>query len=220
MPLRVRIREVFYYFAFPVIAPLVRKSPFTLDDQTYNYGTQRKNLMLGTERAVEVPVALDYVQRYHDQRILEIGNVLGQYTENPNWDIVDKYEPGNRVINQDILDFQPSQPYDLIISVSTLEHVGFNEPKKDPGKFEQSLIHIQEKLLAPGGKLLVTLPLGWNPRVDELFNTRKLPFDKITTYRRTGWTSNWIPTQTFQSQYTYGTCIGADWLLICTSKKH
>ena len=46
-------------------------------------------------------------------------------------DIVDKYEKKKGIINQDIVDYKPDKKYDLIISISTLEHVGWDETPRE-----------------------------------------------------------------------------------------
>ena len=51
-------------------------------------------------------------------------------------EIVDKYEKGDGIVNEDIVNFRPGKKYDLIVSISTLEHISWNEEKKtkeDPG---------------------------------------------------------------------------------------
>ena len=40
-----------------------------------------------------------------------------------------------RVINEDITYFQPNHKYDLIVSISTFEHIGFDEDPRDTVKF-------------------------------------------------------------------------------------
>jgi hypothetical protein len=54
----------------------------------------------------------------------------------------------------------------LIVSISTLEHVGWDEEDKNPVKVLQA-IEILKSLLAPLGKIVVTLPLGYNPIIDD-----------------------------------------------------
>jgi len=41
-------------------------------------------------------------------------------------DIVDKYEIAPSVVNEDLVNFKPGKKYDLIVSISTLEHVGWD----------------------------------------------------------------------------------------------
>ena len=63
------------------------------------------------------------------------GNVLLHYFP-ADHEIVDKYEKGDGIVNEDIVNFRPGKKYDLIVSISTLEHISWNEekkPKKIPG---------------------------------------------------------------------------------------
>lgn len=117
------------------------------------------------ERAVEVSIMLDAL--IPGQRVLEVGNVLNHYVVFPH-DVVDKYERAPHVANQDVVDFQPAgKRYDLIISVSTLEHVGWDEQPRDPGKILRAVEQIRH-LLAPVGRALFTVPLGWNSYLDDV----------------------------------------------------
>jgi hypothetical protein len=70
-----------------------------------------------------------------------VGNVLSHYFS-VNHDVVDKYEKAEGVINRDIIDFHPSKEYDLIISISTLEHVGWDEDISD-----HKILHDPSKIL-------------------------------------------------------------------------
>ena len=87
-------------------------------------------------------------------------------------DIVDKYEKAEGVINQDVVDFQPAEnendKYDLIVSISTIEHVGWDETPRDPKKIPRALENLTTKCLAPRGEIVVTLPLGYNTYLDKL----------------------------------------------------
>lgn len=94
-----------------------------------------------------------------------MGNVLSNYFS-VNHDIVDKYEKSYGVINHDIVDFNPDKKYDLIVSILTLEHVGWDEIPKEPTKI-LSAIKNMIALLEPEGKIVVTLPLGYNPEMDD-----------------------------------------------------
>ena len=59
-----------------------------------------------------------------------------------------------RVINEDIVDFSPSKNYDLIVSISTMEHVGWDEYPNDPPKILKGLRNLT-RLLSPRGSLLL-----------------------------------------------------------------
>lgn len=102
------------------------------------------------------------MKKYKGRKILEVGNVLSHYFP-VNHDIVDKYEKADGVINQDVIDFYPSKRYDLIISISTLEHVGWDENLRDhkilrdPMKVLHAIENLK-RLLAPEGKWLSPYP--------------------------------------------------------------
>ena len=108
---------------------------------------------------------------------LEIGNVLSNYFNFPH-DIVDKYEIAPGVINEDVVTFSPAKSYDYIVSVSTLEHVGWDEQPREPGKLARSVNHLKT-LLKNGGQMLVTMPLGYNPHLDEWVSSQHTGFDEV-----------------------------------------
>jgi hypothetical protein len=218
-PAGVRAREVFYFFVYPALRPLVRGRHFALAEEHIPYGNQRKNLMLATERAVEVPIVMEELARQRGGRVLEIGNVLGQYVDGADWDVVDKYETAPGVISVDILDFHPAEKYDFIFSISTIEHIGFNEPVRDASKLERALQHMRENLLAAGGLMLVTFPLGWNPNLDTAFQRGELEFDEVAVLRRVGWANKWEQVAREKADYVYGRFIGADCVVVAKHKK-
>jgi SAM-dependent methyltransferase len=149
---------------------------FTFDGKTYRYLYRFYNTTWQNERCVEVPVALAAVRSTRG-RVLEVGHVLGHYAAIAH-DVLDKYEDAPGIIRQDIVDFAPEKPYDFIVSVSTIEHVGFDEDKQDPKKIPRALAHLRERCLAPGGTMLVTLPLGYNPDLDRLLHSGAVSFDE------------------------------------------
>ena len=128
------------------------------------YFSHRYNVAWGNERTIEIPIALYHLEEFSGSRILEVGNVLGCYVKRA-WDCVDLYDSSPGLIKADILTFSPAIPYDFIFSISTLEHVRYDEPTKDPTALKQAIEHLR-RLLAPGGQLVVTLPFGYNPAVN------------------------------------------------------
>jgi len=139
---------------------------FSFRGRTYRYFYHRYQITWRDEWTVEVPIIWDAVQEHQGRSILEVGNVLSHYYT-VDHDIADKCEVAEGVINQDVVDFQPSRRYDLIVSISTLEHVGWDEEPREPMKALQAIQHLQG-LLAPQGKMIVTLPLGYDPNLDRL----------------------------------------------------
>src|SRR4030042_6841269 len=105
---------------------------FQYQGKEFEYFDHPHHETYGNERRIEIPIALDYLRRFKGKKILEVGNVISYYyppgITDMVWDIVDKYEivPKQNVINEDILTFKPKDgKYEMIFSISTMEHVGF-----------------------------------------------------------------------------------------------
>jgi dolichol-phosphate mannosyltransferase len=161
--------RVFYYTFFKK-----QNKPFKFQNKYYNYFYHIYNCTCLNERAVEVPIVWEMAREYKNKKVLEIGNVLSHYFNFPH-DIIDKYELADGVINQDVVDFNPSHKYDLIVSISTLEHVGWDEDVKDPEKILLAIDNLK-KCLSERGKMIITFCLGYNPETDKLLEGDKLGF--------------------------------------------
>lgn len=150
------------------------------------------NLAWENERTVEIPIARGFLTAHEGQEILEVGNVLSHYLPVTH-DILDKYEVADGVISEDALCFAPRKQYNLIISISTLEHIGYDEGPKDPGKVITSVKNLAG-LLAPGGVMMATVPLGYNPELDRLLEQQKIPFSEIFALKRVSDKNEWVET--------------------------
>jgi SAM-dependent methyltransferase len=155
---------------------------FTLDGETYVCVHHRHKATWLNERAVELSVAKGGLDAADHGRVLEVGDVLRHYfrCEHP---VVDKYEHGTQVIPVDVLDYRPRERYDLVLSVSTLEHVGWDEEPRDPDRALAAIEHLAG-LLTPGGRLLVTLPVGYNRVLDRAIADGSTPFTSVRALRR------------------------------------
>lgn len=106
-------------------------------------------------------------------KVLEVGNVLAHYPELdamvPDRTIVDKYEDHPRALNVDIMEWS-DEKYDLIIAISTLEHIGTDA--EAPGEtFPPRALHALLRLrsfLPRGGILFATWPQGHNECLDRM----------------------------------------------------
>jgi len=176
---------------------------FTFQGREYNYFVHKYNNTWRNERSVEVPIVYRIVQEFRGKNILEVGNVLSHYYP-VNHDIVDKYEVAPGVMNIDVVDYKPAKKYDLIVSISTLEHVGWDERPREPLKVLRAVDNLRNLLIA-GGELVVTLPIGQNPVLDKLIADNKIKFDKIYCMRRTGF-NKWVETsyEEIKGHYFYG----------------
>jgi hypothetical protein len=162
---------------------------FEFQGNTYKYLFRRYNTTYANERAVEIPIVMAAVRQLPEERVLEVGNVLAHYYPHRH-DVLDKYELAPGVTNGDVVDFQPGKLYDLIVSISTLEHVGWDEEPRDPPKFLRGVEHLTT-LLAPGGKMLVTLPIDYNAALDGFIKEGRVPFTSLAYMMRISDDNQW-----------------------------
>lgn len=165
-----------YYKRFPP------QQTFRLQNRKYRYFYNLYNITWKNERAVEIPVVWDAVGANSQGRILEVGNVLSWYFPVTH-DVLDKYEIAEGVINEDIVDFNPPQKYDLIVSISTIEHIGWDERPREPAKVLRAVEHLKS-LLTPGGQLLITAPLGYNQALDKYLQNGSFGFSRCCFLKR------------------------------------
>ncbi len=163
---------------------------FKFQGEYYKYFYRWYNTTWKNERAVEIPIVCKLINEYKNFELLEIGNVLSHYFE-LNHDVIDKYEKAEGVINQDVVDFHPSKKYDLIVSISTLEHVGWDETPKDPNKIFPTLKNLKTCLVR-GGKLIVTIPIGQNPFLDKFLEKGKIKFTENYYLKRISSENEWF----------------------------
>jgi len=165
---------------------------FQLDGESYGYHVVRGGRTWDNERAVEIPVVWRELQRReHSDGVLEVGNVLGHHFDIAH-PVLDKYEQDPCVTwNEDIVTFQPPFAPELVLSISTLEHVGHSDKPPDPAKFRRALEAILG-WLAPGGRLLFTVPLGYNPAVRDYLDSPHAQRTALRCLRRTTLDNLWV----------------------------
>jgi hypothetical protein len=169
---------------------LSRKSrTFQFRGEAYPYFFHRYQVTGLTERTVEIPIAADLVHSYPPDSVLEIGNVLSHYIDATH-DIVDKYEIATGVENTDVVDYVPKKTYSLIVSISTLEHIGWDESPRDEFKWLRAVKHLRT-LLKTGGLLFVTIPMGWNPHLDAALRAGVPELGKFYGMRRCTRANDW-----------------------------
>jgi hypothetical protein len=160
------------------LAPLIiRRLPqkqFSFRAHALPYLYHRYNMTWASERCVEVPIARYFVAQHNPEATLEVGNVLSHYGQ-VHHDILDKFERGERVINQDIIEFRPAKSYDLIVSISTFEHIGYDDAAEGSSAEKITLaVDSCRRLLSADGRLIITVPIGYNPELDLLLREARL----------------------------------------------
>jgi hypothetical protein len=176
---------------YPATVRQQRRRTFTFRGTSLHYETSRWNNAWLNERAVEIAVARNVLSGQTGS-MLEVGNVLGHY----GWDrhvILDLFEGLPGVINEDVRTWQTDQRFSTIASISTLEHVGWDDPVKDPRGAVASVENLRT-LLSPGGLLLVTVPLGYNRFLDSALGSKELEFDEMIYLERTSAANDWTET--------------------------
>jgi SAM-dependent methyltransferase len=177
---------------------------FVLDGEPYPYLYERYKRTWQTERAVEVPVVQRVVDRMSGARVLEVGNVLSHYRPQRH-PVVDKYERAPGVLNRDIFELSDLGPFDLVVAVSTVEHVGWDEAPRVRGRAVEA-IQALRALLAPAGRLLLTVPVGYNSSLDEALKRGEVPFDHLAALRRQGGGTEWrqvTPEEAWRAPYDF-----------------
>jgi hypothetical protein len=143
------------------------KKRFTFCGHHLSYFSHWYNLTWLNERRVEIPVMRQLLKAYPEGKRLEVGNVLRCYDPSLTHVVVDKYEKSSSscTFTEDAETFVRGAPYDLIFSISTLEHVGWDERPRDAQKIERTIKHLIG-LLKLGGTLIFTAPIGYSPPLD------------------------------------------------------
>src|SRR6476469_4178885 len=151
---------------------------FIFNGQRLAYNRLQHNNYPASERAVEIPIAFNFIAGLKDKsRLLEVGNVLQYYPELIPTDIaeiqgrriIDKYETAVGVDKIDLMDADPQEKYSGIICISTVEHIGQGSDPSEAYGEEQEKYDWQGPLkaiakiydlLSDNGRALITVPFG------------------------------------------------------------
>jgi hypothetical protein len=172
---------------------------FVFEGRNLKYFYHRYNNAASSERTIEIPIVRQFLRP--GQNVLEVGNVLNHYSAFAH-DVVDKYEMAEGVSNCDIVEYTTSKPYDLIISISTIEHVGWDEPRKEADKPIRA-INRMKSFMAQNGTMIVTVPGGYNPHLDEFLESGSLECRRHHRYQRVSWFNDWREVEGFSPGVRY-----------------
>lgn len=150
---------------------LKKKKEFSFQNKKLAYFYHAYNKTWKNERAIEIPVFLEYIRNAKPKEMLEIGHVIGHYVTK-NHQVLDKFEKQEGILNEDVEFFKPRKEYDCIISVSTMEHVGIDDSPQDKEKAARSLKHLK-KILTKEGKIFISFPANYNPSLMKLIEKSK-----------------------------------------------
>jgi len=156
---------------------------FCFDGRTYEYFDHPHNTTRLNERAVEIPIARQWIADHGMD--LEVGNVLGHYGHAGHW-VIDRYEPGRHVENMDVFDL--ASPVTSVVSISTLEHVRWDEPQRDPDGAIRALEHLR----CISERLFLTVGMGYHPALDRYLLYGPHKATRAATLLRNG--DGWVET--------------------------
>ena len=170
----------------PVVIPLLRERAVRLRGESIPLVYARHNVTWANERCLELALARRFLAGIPPDRVLEVGDVTRHYFGGGHT-VVDKYEPG--ALQVDIVDFESDRRFDLILSISTFEHIGFDEADgpEEAGAVAAKIRAALDRclgLLSPGGRLVITVPLGYNPALDAMIGADDLGCDRATWFKR------------------------------------
>lgn len=138
----------------------MRGIAWTVGGQEYPYLVPTE----GHERDIEMPWGRRLLARARG-RTLEVGNCTQRiWPDLPRRDIVCQYDElgGTQTVHrEDICYFDRGVRYNLIVSLSTFEHVGNEYGPYIDSKAIEAVTHCM-RLLAPRGRLAFTIPCGFH----------------------------------------------------------
>jgi SAM-dependent methyltransferase len=180
----------------------------SFDGEQVEYIVGKYNLTPINERCIELGIIKLALAKAAGRgaKVLEVGNVWAHYFDR-SFEVVDKFEVAPGVRNADFMDLEENHAYDLVFSISTFEHIGWDDDVREPEKLGAAFAKLRG-LLAPGGEALITVPTGWNDWLDEKLVSGETGADTVDWYLRTGQVCSWrnaskeeVETQSYGSPY-------------------
>ena len=83
------------------------------------------------------------------------------------------------------------EKYELIISISTLEHVGWDEKPKEPKKFLGAIKNLKNRCLVKGGKIIFTIPLGYNQELERILAKKQIHLAEVYFLKKVSSLNEW-----------------------------
>lgn len=192
---RAGFRLAHAHLLHPLTVSRRRDRRFEVAGNDIAYELTRYNNSWLNERTVEIALARHFLAGDPPGTVLEIGNVLRNYRLEPLAEsshvVVDKHEEVGDVVNDDARYYRSDRRFAAVVSISTLEHIGFDEKIKDadgPVKALETMRHH----MADDGVLLVTVPLGYNPGLDTAIRDGRFSCPEQFCLRRISQDNTWV----------------------------
>jgi hypothetical protein len=132
-----------------------------------------------------------WLSRFSPADVIEVGAVTPYYWPHRVTNVVDPFDQHPLVMQRlSVLEIDLNRP---ILSISTFEHIGMG----DYGSTESSdaVDRAFEKLFTEAPEFLVTVPVGYNKRVDAILFEQSLPSDLLLDFVVRTHKGHWITTR-------------------------
>ena len=165
LPIRHRYNCQINDEAYPLPMGVLGKFLLKLHHARYHVPT---NGFRSSERAIEVPLAIDFISHYvKNEPIVELGCVLPYYIlkreNHMAYDLADQHPQS---IKRDIREIADAEYCGNVISISTIEHIGLGEYGIDV-KGNVTAVVVLKRIMANAKRYFITFPLGHNTELDE-----------------------------------------------------
>jgi hypothetical protein len=185
------VDKLFAYGYAPWARRQAKGRGFSFLGQHYPYFIHQYNSTWRNERIVEIALAMPFLERVSSRSLLELGNVLSYYSDEPHA-VIDRYEDSPGVANVDFVDCPIERRYDCFLSISTFEHIGWDEIPRRPAKLDEAFARVRSFMNDPSsGDVLVTVPIGYNPHFDDLIGSSRVVFPRQGALVRIDAANNW-----------------------------
>ena len=121
-----------------------------------------------SERAIEIPLAIDFLSHYAlEGSITELGCVLPYYIlKRASHAVYDLTDDHPQCIKRDIRTLGDDELKGVIVSISTLEHLGLPEYGIEEGHADEG-VSLLKQVIANAHKYFITVPIGYNKVLDD-----------------------------------------------------
>ena len=141
--------------------------PFTIGKTTLEYFDHPYNNTAVNERRVEIPLAMNFINKTHDS-LLEVGCVMPYYMAiSPSvisYNIIDMFDLHPRCLAIDARGFNYTN--ENVLSISTIEHIGTSDYGATAGD-PHSAFDCLNKIIKQAKNYLITWPVGYNKILDD-----------------------------------------------------
>lgn len=157
---------------------------------------QKSAQLYNTERSIEIPLALHFLEQLKQEPVLELGCVLPYYIFPPkNYHVIDLMDSHPACEKSDIRDLSEKNFRTNVIAISTLEHIGLSDYGISTEGCTASVV--LTKIIKNCKNYFITFPLGVNNDLELFVFSNKTTLRPIFL-KRTATNYDW---ETIEAEY-------------------